>query len=550
MSAYGYRRRYDRRSGNNRYGYRTEYVDVPPNACGLIVGKGGRNVKELQQMSGIEHIRVDFERGSVKIVGNEAGIVAVKHRIDQAIVLAVNSDGYFPEATLTCLLLSNYTAIKFQRVSKAREYVVRSEQLDANRQYFSFDSLDVDLDERLDALDLAKHNAQTGESDFVAGFDPSHYMLFFGDVIRKNLSELSDASVSTSIGVNFGKTFVSSVPEDKQGRTLSLDEVFKIGYGRRGLRPEFVRNFNLDKRASLSSAIEGEYEELSSGKFIVVHCVSQRSKKRYNIKFRLNGSKVDANPTSDIIKRISTAKTYFSVLGVPSNATIRQIRIAFRRKALEVHPDKNADVFAEKAMKIVNEAWECLQDNSKRAAYLRLPPSEQRPENVFKYSSVTAEPFPEIESFKSRGRRLALCTVLKAATQSEFRTTIETARDEAVDHTMLRKLQNAWDERSDDGKMRFPDGTGDWLIVETVRYKKRMTLTNGTFILTMDEVTEDHFSKSCDGIHISLESYDVNDTLEFLPRAADKDGATCRLLSYVRDLQHEATKLSSLLDEA
>lgn len=535
------------RGTNGRNGYRTEYVDVPSNACGLIVGKKGRNIKELQQMAGIDYIRVDFKGGRVQIIGNEAGISAAKNRIDQAVILAVNSDGYFPDATLTCLILNNYSAIKFQPVLKIRKYAIRTEQLDPNRQYFLFDSLDEDsLADRMETLALKKNDKHTNNGALVAGFDPSLYMLFFQDVIQKNVSDLSDAS----IGVNFGKTFVSSVPEEVIARTLPISEVIGIGYGKTGLRPEFVRNFHIDRWASLSSAIEGEYEELSSGKFIVLHCVSQRSKKRYNIKLRVkDNNATGVSPSSNVIKNIATSETYFSVLGIQPNATLREIEIAFRRKALALHPDKCADALAEKAMKLVNEAWECLKDNTERTTYARMSPTRQRPKNSFKYTStVTAEPFPEVESFKSVGRKLALCTVLKDVAQSEFRTTIETVKNEAVDHSMLRKLQKAWDDRSDDGKLRFPDGTDDWLIVETIRYKTRHTFSNGTFILNIDEATEDRLAKSCNGVYFSLESYDVLEALGTLPNS-DKGAAVARLLSFVSDLQLEAMKISSLLDK-
>ena len=553
MSSYGsYRRGYQgqsRRSNTIRHGYHIEYVDVPKSACGLIVGKGGRNVKELKQMPGIQNISVDFDVGNVTIIGNAAGIAAAKQRIHQAVVLAVNSDGYFPDTTLTCLVLGNYLAIKFQRLSTEREYVVRTEQLDGNRQYFLLDSLEVILAGSMYKLALTQRDNPVDKVDLVAGFDPSKYMPFYDEAIRTSLCDLLNDSVCASIGVNFGKTFLSSVPVEKQGRSLTLEELNEIGYGRHGLRPEFVRNFTIDKRASLLRAIEEEYEELSTGKFVVVHCVSQKNKKRFNIKLRVQDNNANANPSSNVIKSIATAETYFSVLGIQPNAALRQIKIAFRRKALEVHPDKNPDMLAEKAMKVVNEAWECLKDDIKRASYARLPSPRQRPQNNFKYSTAMVEPFPEVESFQSVGRKIALCTILKTAIQSEFRTTIETAKDEAVEQSMLRKLQCARDERSNDGKMRFPNGTDDWLIVETIRYSKRVSLTNGTFILTLDEATEDRFAKSCNGVNISLHRHEIADTLRSLPNAIDKDGTVSRLLSYVRDLQCEATKISSLLNE-
>ena len=106
---------------------------------------------------------------------------------------------------------------------------------------------------------------------------------------------------------------------------------------------------------------------------------------------------------------------------------------------MEVHPDKNTDA----SMKFVNEAWECLKDAAERAAYASLLSSMKHPKSSFKYVAVSAEPFSEVESFNSVGNRLALCTVLKTATESEFRSTIETAKDEAVGKIMLNRLQNA-----------------------------------------------------------------------------------------------------------
>ena len=541
------RRNQNWRSNTSGRECRTELVGVPAKACGLIVGKKGRNIKELQEMQGIRYIRVDFENCLVKIVGTDEGIVAAKHRIDQAVVIAVNSDGYFPCATLTCLLLSDYALIKFRRVSKGGACIVRTEQLDANRRYFLFDSLEADLAASMNTLALSSNNA-LGDGDLVAGFDPSKYMPFFYNAVHANLSHICEDSVSTSIGVNFGKTFVSSVPEEKH--TLTFETLNDIGYGKRGLRPEFVRNFHIDKLEFLSRAYQRGYEELSTDNVIVVHCVSQKSKKRYKIKLCPQDSNVDV--TSNAIQEIATATTYYSVLGIQTNATLRQIRIAFRRMALAVHPDKSAYSAAEKAMKIVNEAWECLRDSSKRAEYARLSSSAQKPQNSFKYSAAAAEPFPDIESFQSVGRKLALCTVLKAAAHCEFRTTIQTTNEDAIGYSMLRKLQTAWTNRSDDGKMMFPNGTGDWLIIETIRYRKRVTLTNGTFILAMDETTVDHLGKSCDGIQVSLNSYDIKDTLSALSKARDKDskdGVASRLLSYVRDLQSEATVISSMIDK-
>jgi len=159
---------------------------------------------------------------------------------------------------------------------------------------------------------------------------------------------MTERSMCTSISVNFGKTFLSSVPEDAQRRSVPLAEVQTIGYGKRGLRPEFASHFSLDKRSLLVSKLEDDYVELCSGKFIVVHCVSQKSKKRYKIKLVEKDHTDIPDPSEAVIQKIAAAETYFSVLGISSTATPREIKIAYRRKAFRVHPDKNSHPSAAK----------------------------------------------------------------------------------------------------------------------------------------------------------------------------------------------------------
>jgi molecular chaperone DnaJ len=59
-------------------------------------------------------------------------------------------------------------------------------------------------------------------------------------------------------------------------------------------------------------------------------------------------------------------RDYYEVLGVEKSASKDDIKKAFRKKAVEHHPDKGGD---EAAFKEVNEAYEVLSDDSKRQAY-------------------------------------------------------------------------------------------------------------------------------------------------------------------------------------
>jgi len=68
---------------------------------------------------------------------------------------------------------------------------------------------------------------------------------------------------------------------------------------------------------------------------------------------------------------MTTKRDYYEVLGVPKNAAPEDIKKAFRQLARKYHPDVNKESDAEGKFKEINEAYEVLSDDQKRAAYDR-----------------------------------------------------------------------------------------------------------------------------------------------------------------------------------
>jgi len=63
-------------------------------------------------------------------------------------------------------------------------------------------------------------------------------------------------------------------------------------------------------------------------------------------------------------------RDYYEILGIEKGATAEQIKKAYRKKAIEFHPDKNpGDKTAEEKFKEAAEAYEVLSDADKKARY-------------------------------------------------------------------------------------------------------------------------------------------------------------------------------------
>jgi len=62
-------------------------------------------------------------------------------------------------------------------------------------------------------------------------------------------------------------------------------------------------------------------------------------------------------------------KDYFKILGVDENASKEDLKKAYRELAMRYHPDRNKEADAETKFKDITEAYDVLNDDTKRAQW-------------------------------------------------------------------------------------------------------------------------------------------------------------------------------------
>lgn len=84
-----------------------------------------------------------------------------------------------------------------------------------------------------------------------------------------------------------------------------------------------------------------------------------------------------------IAKEVLRCKDYYQMLGVQRDCNDSELKKAYRKKCLKVHPDKNNAPDADEAFKRINQAMSVLSDPQKRRQYNQLGSADafERKEN-------------------------------------------------------------------------------------------------------------------------------------------------------------------------
>ncbi len=92
-------------------------------------------------------------------------------------------------------------------------------------------------------------------------------------------------------------------------------------------------------------------------------------------------------------------KTYYALLGVTARASQEEIRLAFRRKAREFHPDVCNRFDADEMFKLLNRAYSVLKNKKTRQKYNEQLMADMFQEQVVDPSRKNIRQFGNLTDF-------------------------------------------------------------------------------------------------------------------------------------------------------
>ena len=78
---------------------------------------------------------------------------------------------------------------------------------------------------------------------------------------------------------------------------------------------------------------------------------------------------MDSRALDNLCKSIIDKENYYDILGLRRSCTMDQVKKAYRKTVLRIHPDKNKSKFARQAFQKLSKAFICLSSDTLRQIY-------------------------------------------------------------------------------------------------------------------------------------------------------------------------------------
>lgn len=148
-----------------------------------------------------------------------------------------------------------------------------------------------------------------------------------------------------------------------------------IASGNKGRAMKFIRiaqrlncNMSVEELLAACEKLDSEAPAYSNGKESVSSEIKDKPGREKSSE-SLNGEQNYTAEHLQLIKQIRRTTDYYTILGVEKTCSVEEIRKAYRKLSLKVHPDKNKAPGSEEAFKKVCKAFKCLSEVDSRRQY-------------------------------------------------------------------------------------------------------------------------------------------------------------------------------------
>ncbi|XP_015899909.3 chaperone protein dnaJ 49 [Ziziphus jujuba] len=161
--------------------------------------------------------------------------------------------------------------------------------------------------------------------------------------------------------------------KDEALRCLSIAKE-AVASGNKGRAMKFIRiaqrlncDLPVDELLAACEKLDSESPAYSVDKERVSEIKNERGPAKSSQS--LNGEQNYTEEHLQLVRKIRRNKDYYTILGVEKTCSVEEIRKAYRKLSLKVHPDKNKAPGSEEAFKMVCKAFKCLSDVDSRRQY-------------------------------------------------------------------------------------------------------------------------------------------------------------------------------------
>eukprot|EP00929_Paragymnodinium_shiwhaense_P097581 TRINITY_DN59219_c0_g1_i1.p1 TRINITY_DN59219_c0_g1~~TRINITY_DN59219_c0_g1_i1.p1 ORF type:complete len:545 (+),score=105.97 TRINITY_DN59219_c0_g1_i1:184-1818(+) len=457
-------------------------MDIPDGAAGLIIGSKGSNIKELQNISGVQYVELRNER--LDIGGCSTAVEEVQMRVQAKI----NEFRTKSRNNKTTHVHIDTEGAKFLRFSAARGHDVPADfsSFRVDREYFVLDAVsELDgLTARLNALDIGRQGKSPAEC--LCGLHVPRDL----EKMRKSFREILDGLSSVradkvDVQMRFGVLGfhllgrnADDILDQQSLRQLVPHEDFKMQFSPH-LRPP------LDELEAI--LLREGFECMEKACCSVVHLVNLTAGEAYAAVFVEAVGENDGDPRTDDAKRtellrISQCRSPQEVLEVVAGATRAAIKKAYLKKSLMVHPDKNAFAGATEAMKVLGSALETLEAG--RSTSLRPP--------LFEVGASDKDLPKLIKLQTARAMHLQEDTV-RLHGKLGYRAFVSSQSD-TYNPAARTFMEQQWKNgaivagRTLTGDARYS--------IDSVRFKEKTCYSNGSFVVELEHVRQKSLSSA------------------------------------------------------